>query len=133
LPVDIGAPFTPKPIATTQVYEGARDLDIKPAIAGEKVQVCRVFPKAGTPMSLKLDADTAHWTNSTSVTVTINDPTGTVLGSHVFNNNNRGASFSVQPTKPDFHSIVIEAENTPPQNEMPSYSLAVTYMAPQTL
>jgi alpha-amylase len=133
VPVDIGAPFMPKSIATTQVYEGARDLEIKPAIAGEKIQVCRVVPKAGTPMSLRFDADTSHWTNSTTVTVTVNDPTGTELGSYVFNNSNPGASFSVQPTKADFHSIVIEAENTPPQDETPSYSLAVTYMTPQTL
>jgi len=133
VPTDIGAPFKPKPVATTQVYEGARDLDIKPAIANQNVQVCRVFPKAGTAMSLKLDAESAHWTNTTSIKVSIKDSAGAELGSHSFTNHNHGASFSVHPAKAEFHSIVVEAANTPTQNETPSYSLAVTYMAPQTL
>jgi alpha-amylase len=133
VPIDIGAPFTPMPVATMQVYEGARDLDIQPAIAGEKVRVCRVFPKAGAPVSLKLNADTSHWTNATTVTVTVEDPSGAALGSHVFNDHNQGVSFSVQPVKSDFHSIVIEAANTPQQNATPAYSLAVTYMAPEIL
>jgi alpha-amylase len=133
VPIDIGAPFKPKSFVTTQVYEGARDLDIKPAISLEKNQVCRVFPKAETQVSLKLNADIAHWTNATTVTVTVNDPAGAALGSHVFHHGNQGASFSVQSAKADFHSIVIEAANTPPQNAMPSFSLGITYMTPQTL
>jgi alpha-amylase len=133
LPIGIGAPFTPRAVATTQVYEGAHDLDIKPAIAGEKVQVCRIFPKAGVQMSLKLDADTTYWTNATALTVTVNDPAGAVLGSHLYNDQNQGASFLVHPAKSDFHSIVIDAVNTPPQNATPAYSLAITYTAPQTL
>jgi hypothetical protein len=63
----------------------------------------------------------------------VNDPTGAALGSHVFNQGNQGASFSVQPAKSDFHSIVIEAANTPPQNSSPAFSLGVTFVAPQTL
>jgi alpha-amylase len=133
VPINIGAPFKSTPVATTQVYEGAPDLDIKPAIAGEKIVVCRVFPKAGVPLSLKVDANTAHWTNTTTVTVTVEDPSGTAVGAHVFNDHNQGASFSLKPAKSDFHSIVIEAENTPQQNPTPAFSLAVSYTAPQTL
>src|SRR3954468_6977965 len=38
----IGTTFVLPPHATTQVYEGAQDLDIKPAIDGATVRVCRI-------------------------------------------------------------------------------------------
>jgi alpha-amylase len=132
LPTNIGAPFTRTSIPTTQIYDGARDLDIKPAIAKQSTQVCRVFPAANTPMTLKLNADTSHWTDTTTVTVTLNDPAGKALGSRVFDRNNQGSSFSAQPAKAEFHSILVEAANTPPENSMPGFSLAVTYTAPQS-
>jgi len=133
LPTNIGAPFKPNTIPTTQVYDGASDLDIKPAIAKQSNQVCRIFPAAKTQITLKLNADTTHWTSTTSVTVTLRDGSGKALGSHVFDLKNQGASFSAATTKSEFHSIVIEAANTPLQNSTPSFSLAVTYTAPQTL
>jgi alpha-amylase len=52
LTTKIDVPFTRIPNATTQVYQGAKDLDIKPAIAGEPVKVCGIFPKAHAPISL---------------------------------------------------------------------------------
>ena len=133
LPVKIDAPFTRTPIPTTQVYEGAKDLDIKPAIAGQTVAVCRIFPKANAPVSLKLHADTSHWKNTTTVKVSVKAPNGNELGSQVFDQNNQGTSFHVQPTQADFHSVFVEAANTPQQNSTPGYSLDVTYTAPQTL
>jgi hypothetical protein len=67
------------------------------------------------------------------VKVTVKAPNGNELGSHVFDQNHQGASFGVQPTQADFHSILLEAANTPQQNSTPAYSLDVTYAAPQTL
>jgi alpha-amylase len=133
LPTKIDAPFARTPIATTQVYQGARDLDIRPALTGEAVQICRIFPKANAAVSLRLTADTAHWTNTTTVKITVKDPKGNELGSRVFDHTNQGTSFSVEPTQADFHAILVEAANTPLQNSTPSFSLAVTYTAPQTL
>ncbi len=133
LPTDIGSAFKRNPIATTQVYEGAHDLDIKPAIANQSNQVCRIFPATSAQVTLKLNADTTHWTDTTTVTVTLRDPTGKALSSHVFDRTNQGASFGAQAEKSEFHSILAQAANTPAENSMPSFSLSVTYTAPQTL
>jgi alpha-amylase len=133
LPTKIDAPFHRTAIATTQVYQGAKDLDIKPAVAGQTIQVCRIFPKAHDNVDLKLQADTAHWKNTTTVKVSVKDPGGHELGSHVFDHSNQGASFHVTPTQADFHTIFVEAADTPPENSTPSYSLDVHYTAPQTL
>ncbi len=133
LPTKIDAPFNRTPIATTQVYQGAKDLDIKPAIAGESVQVCRIFPKAHAPVRLKLQADTAHWKNTSTVKVSVKAPNGSELGLHVFDNTSQGTSFDVTPAQADFHSIFVDAADMPTQNSTPRYSLDVTYTAPQTL
>jgi alpha-amylase len=133
LPIDIAAPFQRGPIPTTQVYEGARDLDIKPAIANQSNQVCRIFPAANTQMTLTLNADTAHWTDTTTVTVTVNDSAGKTVASRVFNRNNQASSLTMQAAKAEFHSILVKGANTPLQNSAPGFSLAVTYTAPQRL
>jgi alpha-amylase len=133
VPIKIDAPFERAPITTTQIYQGARDLDIKPATPGQTVQPCRIFPKNGSTVSLKLDADTAHWSDATTITVAIKDPQGSDLGSKTFNQQNQGSTFAVRTTEPGFHSIVLDASNTPPQNNTPAFALAVTYVAPQTL
>jgi alpha-amylase len=126
-------PFKRVPVPTTQQYEGAADLDIKPAIPGEKVQVCRLFPAARSTMRISLRADTANWTPKTSITVTVSDPNGAGIGSKTFDHNNQGLSFSVQIQETNFHPLSVEAANTPPQNASPKYTLAVTYTAPQSL
>jgi alpha-amylase len=125
--------FARKPIATTQEYQGASDLDIQPAIAGEPVPVCRLFPEANSHLSIRMAADTAGWTTETSLTVTVNSPAGAAVGSKSFDSASLGSSFSVEVKDKGFYAIVIEAANTPPQNGRPAYVLGATYTAPQTL
>src|SRR5262249_1578746 len=133
-PENIGARFERKPIATTQVYEGAKDLDLKPAVVGEEVQVCRIFAHSNTAVSIHFKADASHWTDTTTVKVTVKDaPNGNPLASHVVNKANPAASFSVESTKTGFHPVVVTANNTPPQNSTPAFSVGITYTAPQTL
>jgi len=132
LPVQI-QPFKRDALPTTQEYEGAADLDIKPAIAGESNQVCRVFAESKTGMHIRLNADTANWTPTTSIKVTVNGPDGAALGSQSFDSKTQGSTLSVQVKVKDFHSIVVDAANTPPQNSTPKFVLSLTYNAPQTL
>jgi hypothetical protein len=65
--------------------------------------------------------------------VTVKGLDGTAIGSHTFDHNARGTEFSVQAPKKEFHSLIVEAANTPPQNSKPKYVLGVTYTAPQKL
>ena len=125
--------FVRKPIATTQEYRGASDLDIQPAIAGEQVPICRVFPAPNSHLGIHLAADTKNWTAATSITVTVNNPAGAAIGSKSFDQHAQGSSFSVAVKEKGFHAIVIEAANTPAQNSKPSYVLGATYTAPQAL
>jgi alpha-amylase len=128
MPIEIGK-FRPKPIATTQDYEGAIDLDIKPAMPGETVQVCRVFADANTDMGIRLKADDAHWTPATSIKVSVSGADGLALGSQIFDQNTNDSAFSLNVSKKQFYSVAVEAANTPDPNT--SYRLRVSYRAPQ--
>ncbi len=123
--------FERRPITTTQDYEGAVDLDIKPASAGQAVQVCRVFADANTTLSLRFKADDTNWTAQTSMKLTVTAEDGSQVGSHVFDQKTNGGSFSVHVAKKQFYSSLVEAANTPKPNT--SYQLRVTYTAPQSL
>jgi alpha-amylase len=123
--------FDRRPILTTQDYEGATDLDIKPAIASQAIQVCRVFPDANTTLQCRLKADDANWTAQTSIKLSVNAEDGTLIGSHVFDQKANGTSFSVHIGQKQFYALVVEAANTPQPNT--SYQLRVSYTAPQVL
>jgi alpha-amylase len=124
-------PSVRKAVATRQEYEGAADLDIKPAILGQNVQVCTVFPDANTTLHLGLRADTSNWTPASSITVTAQTADGAKVGSLKFDRNNQGSSFAVDVKQKGGQSFFVEAENTPNPNT--DYVLEVTYTAPQTL
>ena len=123
--------FGRRPVVTTQDYEGAADLDIKPAIAGQAVTVCRVFPDARTTLQVRLTADDANWTPKSSIKLTVKAEDGSAIGSHVFDQKTNGTSFSAHVARKEFHSLVVEAANTPRPNT--SYQARVTYTAPQAL
>src|SRR5262249_32629928 len=120
-----------RPIATSQDYEGAADLDIRPAMTGQTVQVCRVFPDANTTLQVRLKADDTNWMPQTSIKVTVNSEDGTPLGAQAFDQKTNGTSFSAHVAQKQFHSLVVEAANTPQPNT--NYQLRVTYTAPQAL
>jgi alpha-amylase len=123
--------FERRPIATSQDYEGAADLDIRPAMTGQTVQVCRVFPDANTTLQVRLKADDTNWMPQTSIKVTVNSEDGTPIGAQAFDQKTNGTSFSAHVAQKQFHSLVVEAANTPQPNT--NYQLRVTYTAPQAL
>jgi alpha-amylase len=129
------APFQRTPISTTQAYEGAEDLDIRPAIDGQTVEVCRVFPEANTPIRVHFQADTAHWTSKSEITVAITSGAeGAVLEFQKFDRSSQQKkSFSAQVKQKTAHTLSVQAANMPPEDKMLRYMLAVTYTASQTL
>jgi hypothetical protein len=125
-------PFTPNPVPTTQDYEGAEDLDIKPVMDGQQIEVCRVFPEASTSIHVQFQVNTAEWTPASDVTVTITAGDGTVLGARKLDNSTGGkAAFSADVKQKTGHTLSVRATQMPPQNRMPTYTLALTYTAPQ--
>jgi alpha-amylase len=118
----------------TQVYEGAQDLDIKPADNTAFVKVCRAFVAAGRPIKGALSFDTSQWTEATTITLELDDPSGAKLASQEFKRNTpQGDSISASAGTTGFYTFKIRSANTPSGNAKPSYKLSVTYRAPQTL
>jgi alpha-amylase len=130
----IPGPFDVKSVAVSQDYEGAEDLDIKPAIENERILVCRVFAKANTQITARLTIDSTHWLASTTAELSIEQPAGNIVGSGTLDLaalTNPELHVSAKAT--DFYSFFVHALNTPPLNKAPKYKLNITYTAPQTL
>lgn len=119
---------------TTQVFEGAQDLDLKPATDGESVIAGRVFAAAGSRMALRLSIDVTHWTANSFARLGIVDPSGSGIGEAEANGAGGGATeLSVTVTTSGFHSISIFSENLPPDRKNSNYKIVVRYTAPKTL
>jgi alpha-amylase len=119
------------PLATTQVYEGAQDLDIKPASEDAPVQVCRIYAAKGTTIAAQLSPGAAHWTLATTIEVDIKDPSGHTVASQTFGQ--AGGSVTTKVAVSDFHTVSVKAANTPPLNKTPAYTLKLIYTAPETI
>jgi hypothetical protein len=119
---------------TTQVFEGAHDLDLKPVEDGQTVVPGRVFVAAGATITLKLSIDVVHWTPASIARMQLLDPGGVVLGSAEASAGSGGnATLSAAAAAPGFHSISITAANLPLGNKQSAYKVSVRYTAPKTL
>jgi alpha-amylase len=119
---------------TTQEYEGAADLDIKPAVENERVQVCRIFVEANTQLQVRLSFDATQWTSATSVQLDIETPQGGNLLSKKFvQADSNGASAGAKAPSKGFYTIFVTSTHTPAGNKEPAYKLAASYTAPQIL
>jgi alpha-amylase len=99
--------------STTQVFEGAADLDIGPAIGGSSVRVGRVWCDAGVAIELRPQA-------APHLIFSVTDPSGAPVALH------GGAG---RTARRGWHTIQVEstgADHTP-------FRLAVTYTATQSL
>ena len=127
-------PFSRKPAPTTQDYEGAADLDIQPAVEGQRILVCRIFAEAHTQVAVRLSFDAAHWTLATTIQLDIEGPDGRTAASHKFDQGAAAkAALAVAAQHKGFHSIFVQSANTPAQNKAPAYRASVTYTAPQSI
>lgn len=122
--------FAPEPQDTTQVFEGAADLDIRPALRGKAVLIARIYCQAGTPIRGMLIFDTRNWSPETSLTLTLLDASGHTVGSKIFRQGNQGGTLEASAAGTGFHAWTIQAADT--RNDFhSSYSLAATYRAPR--
>ena len=119
---------------TTQEYEGAADLDIKPAVENERVQVCRIFVEANTHLQVRLSFDATQWTSGTSIQLEIETPQGGSLLSKKFvQADSHGATAGAKAPSKGFYTIFVTSTNTPTGNKEPAYKVAASYTAPQIL
>jgi alpha-amylase len=119
--------------ATTQEYEGAADLDIRPAVENERVSVCRIFIAADTTLTVRFSFDATQWTPATSIDLEIETPQGRNLLSHKFSRQSNGSSINVKTLDKGFHSLFLTSTNTPAGNKAPGFKVVISYTAPFTL
>jgi alpha-amylase len=127
-------PFPAVAIATTQDYEGADDLDIKPAVEHQRLRVCGVLAAANKVIEAKFFFDTGHWSDKTAIQLELANPKGAVVEKKKFARSTpQGSGFSFHVKDQGVYSLFVTASNTPAQNKAPGFRLRVTYTAPQTL
>ncbi len=129
----IGGAFTIQGHSVTQDYDGAQDLDIKPADSTQFVQVCRVWVAAGKPIRAVLRYDTSSWTNETNLVLELTDPAGTRIGSRTYALQAQGEAVDATAATTGWYTFHIRSVNTPADNPQPNYRLSVTYQAPQEM
>jgi len=98
-------------LATTQVFEGAADLDIGPAVGGQTVMVGRIWCDAGTTVHLAAERATP------GISFQLVDATGKTLNA------------PIKIKLKGWHTIFVTSNH---QGESP-FKLAVTYAAPRFL
>jgi len=117
--------------SVTQDYEGAEDLDIKPADSTQFVQVCRVWVAQGKPIRASLRYDTFSWTDATRLILKLTDPTGTRTETRTYTLEAQGESLDATAATTGWYTFRVRSVNPPATNPKPSYKLTVTYQAPQ--
>jgi alpha-amylase len=119
--------------SVTQDYEGAPDLDIKPADNTLFVPVCRIWAAKGKRIRAALTCDTTAWTPQTRVTLQIQGPSDAVPLVRIYSADTNGAAWNNIAKQTGWHTFTIRASDTPDTNARPSYRLHLTYNAPQVM
>ena len=115
----------------TQDYEGAPDLDIKPADNTQFVQVCRLWAAHGTAVRGELHFDSTSWTAATRIVLELDGPNGSPLGSKTFTQGTaQGEALQATAAGTGWHTFRIRSADTPADHPQPSYRLRVSYQAP---
>jgi alpha-amylase len=118
--------------SVTQDYEGAHDLDIRPADNSEFVQVGRIWVAQDTSIRGALQFDTTAWTADTTILLELTSPDGVQIGNRTYSRDTgQGELLEGMAAKTGWHTIRIRSTNTPAANLKPAYKLTVSYRAPQ--
>jgi alpha-amylase len=123
-------PVAPAAIPVTQVFEGAEDLDIKPAQNGVNVQVFRIWAEAATQVTAALTFDATEWAAGTNLTLTVQDPASAVASTQVYTTDNAGTAVILNTGAQGWYTFYLLQQGAP-VGVKTSYKLTVTYQAPQ--
>ena len=129
--IGIGGDFAIQGHSVTQVYEGAPDLDIKPADSTRFVQVCRVWVAQGKPIRAALRYDASSWTDESSTVLELTDPTEALIGNQTYTLQAQGEVMEATAATTGWYTFRIRLVNPPAANPKLSYKLTVTYQSPQ--
>jgi alpha-amylase len=123
--------FATVPSAVTQMFEGAADLDIKPADNTETVQVCRIWVARDTQVAASLIFNDSGWTAKTQIVLWLQGPSDTTLWTKIYGPGSSGNRISASAAAEGWYAFYVRSNNTPASDPKPSYKLVVDYIAPR--
>ena len=130
----IGGGFDPPGHDVTQVYEGAADLDIKPADNTGFVNVCRIYVDAGKAIKGASTSTPPAGPPRPRSRSKLDDPSGARVASKEFTKATpQGSALAATAGAKGFYTFRIRSSDTPAGNAKPSYRLSATYRAPLEL
>lgn len=127
----LGKPNPVHRLETTQVIEGAKDLDIAPLRNDTRVFPGRVWCAADTELRVAFDIDMTDWSQETAVTVDLFDAAG-FMHSETINLTTPHKVVSLRTKANGWHAVRLTATKLPGDGTAP-YRLTVTYMSTQHL
>ena len=125
-------PFVLNKRPTRQVFFGARDLDISPALNGE-VHVGRIWCVTGSDIDIQFQpyAPGTNWSAQAKITLAVLGPADALIGSRTWNEPvaTPAPHFVVRAAASGWHTLRLTSANLPSQGY--PFDLAVTYTATQ--
>jgi alpha-amylase len=127
--------FFPAVHATTQAFEGAQDLDIRPADNTQIIEVGRVWCEQRTQIRGSLHFNVTDWSDQTNTVLRLLDPDKQPLAADktYLRGTPQGEALIGKTKATGWHTFQIRSNATPATNSRPSYTLDVTYQAPKIL
>jgi alpha-amylase len=130
----VNGTIVPEKFPVVQDFEGAADLDIRPADHQNPVTVGRIWAEAGEAVSITLRYDTTAWTANTRIILEAIDTTGHVVATREYSSDTTAnAPLLFTPTVTGWHTLRIRSRNTPAGNENPAFTLTARYHSPQVV
>lgn len=126
-----GQPFSLQRRATTQTFFGAADLDIGPAVNGATILAGRVWCQQGTPIQAALTVETTGWNAGSSVTLEIADAAAAALANGEYTSRSGTLRLNTMARNSGWLQLRLKGSGLPAEGS--SYTLTVTYTAPQEL
>lgn len=128
----ISGGFTTTPSPTIQVFEGAQDLDLRPAESGGTVKIFRVWVEAGTQVSAGLTFDTTGWSGAAALILSAVGPEGAIAASKTFSNAGSGETLTFFSGTQGWYQFKVLLQGAAAGVKTP-YSLSLSYQAPPKL
>ncbi len=120
-----------KPVAVTQDFEGAADLDIPPATEQTLTEVCRVYSAAGDEIRASLKVNTANWNKNTRILVLLQGPDGRRAESS--ETKSEAPELHLKASVSGFYRFTVEAFGLRESPFSVPFVLSVNYTAPKSL
>jgi alpha-amylase len=127
----IAGGFANAPASVTQVFEGAQDLDIKPAHADKSIRVFRIWAEANQEVAATLNFETNGWGPSTTMLLSAH-PSGSAASTKIYSGSDSGQTLTFETGSQGWCTFNLSLQNADPGLKT-NYKLSATYRAPVRL